>query len=394
MPLDARILLASERPNTGAAFGRGLSNGMEARKGMFEMQEKQKAAGIADTERARADKFRGLMSGSYSTGADGQMMFNRERMGELAQVDPEKAAALQSQLDQQDALKTKQKYEKDLRDIGLGAQLLGSANSQESYNSALGDMAKLNIPGHDKLPRQWDPKFTQSLVARSMPAKEQIELKLKEFESMGKGQERDLGMQKTRAEIAKLNAERTNLAGGPGGTGKEFKKEQYDAGGFAKRMEQAEGVFGSLEKSGYKRGTQWEDLSAEWSPNSWKNDNLKSQEQAERNFVNSSLRRESGAAISPEEFKSAEQQYFPRAGDTPAVLEQKRMNREQQTVAFKTAAGGAYAQIPTVESKQKTAGAEPVPMMAPDGKVRMVPANQVQAAISAGGKRVEGAAAR
>ncbi len=43
-------------------------------------------------------------------------------------------------------------------------------------------------------------------------------------------------------------------------------------------------------------------------------------EQAERNFVNAVLRRESGAAISPEEFVSAEKQYFAQRGDGDAVL--------------------------------------------------------------------------
>lgn len=50
-------------------------------------------------------------------------------------------------------------------------------------------------------------------------------------------------------------------------------------------------------------------------------------EQAKRNFVNSVLRRESGAVISPEEFKSAEMQYFPQAGDKPETVLQKEQNR-------------------------------------------------------------------
>lgn len=51
-------------------------------------------------------------------------------------------------------------------------------------------------------------------------------------------------------------------------------------------------------------------------------------EQAQRDFVNAALRRESGAAISPSEFDSARKQYFPSVGDSKAVIAQKKANRE------------------------------------------------------------------
>ncbi|PUE39195.1 hypothetical protein B9Z34_09525 [Limnohabitans sp. Hippo3] len=51
-------------------------------------------------------------------------------------------------------------------------------------------------------------------------------------------------------------------------------------------------------------------------------------EQARRDFVNAVLRKESGAVISPQEFANAEKQYFPQPGDSKAVIEQKRKNRE------------------------------------------------------------------
>lgn len=54
-------------------------------------------------------------------------------------------------------------------------------------------------------------------------------------------------------------------------------------------------------------------------------------EQAQRDFVNATLRKESGAAISNSEFESARQQYFPQPGDSSAVIDQKRKNRELST---------------------------------------------------------------
>jgi hypothetical protein len=51
-------------------------------------------------------------------------------------------------------------------------------------------------------------------------------------------------------------------------------------------------------------------------------------EQAQRDFVNAVLRRESGAVISDQEFANAQKQYFPQPNDSQAVLAQKRRNRQ------------------------------------------------------------------
>jgi hypothetical protein len=61
--------------------------------------------------------------------------------------------------------------------------------------------------------------------------------------------------------------------------------------------------------------------------------------QAQRDFVNATLRRESGAVISDQEFANAAKQYFPQVGDTPEVIAQKAQNR-------KIAIGGIQADIP------------------------------------------------
>jgi hypothetical protein len=51
-------------------------------------------------------------------------------------------------------------------------------------------------------------------------------------------------------------------------------------------------------------------------------------EQAQRDFVNAVLRRESGAVISDAEFANAQKQYFPQPNDKPENLAQKRRNRQ------------------------------------------------------------------
>jgi len=67
-------------------------------------------------------------------------------------------------------------------------------------------------------------------------------------------------------------------------------------------------------------------------------------DQAKRDFINAVLRRESGAAISPSEFDSAEKQYFPQPGDSAEVRAQKKQNRELST-------RGILAEVPDAESR-------------------------------------------
>jgi hypothetical protein len=128
---------------------------------------------------------------------------------------------------------------------------------------------------------------------------------------------------------------------------KEGTEPQKAAAGYARRLEQSEQVFGNLKKSGFNRASGAAAAESKLL-NAMKSGNLLSQEQAERNFVNAVLRRESGAAISPSEFASAEQQYFPRLGDTPDVLAQKDANRQQILETLKGSAGPALNSIPLV----------------------------------------------
>lgn len=76
--------------------------------------------------------------------------------------------------------------------------------------------------------------------------------------------------------------------------------------------------------------------------NKFVSDEFRQERQAERNFVNSILRRESGAAISSTEFSNAEKQYFPRPGDDDTTLAQKAQNRATVIKGLIKAAGSAY----------------------------------------------------
>lgn len=67
--------------------------------------------------------------------------------------------------------------------------------------------------------------------------------------------------------------------------------------------------------------------------------NVQQTVQAQRDFINAVLRRESGATISPAEFENANKQYFPQPGDSQEVLAQKKANRDLVIKGFATQAG-------------------------------------------------------
>lgn len=119
--------------------------------------------------------------------------------------------------------------------------------------------------------------------------------------------------------------------------------------GYARRLEQAQADMLSLSDSGYERGDRMEAFSKAVRPEAFETQEQKLQEQAERNFINAVLRRESGASISPAEFDSAAKQYFPRSGDGPEVLAQKQRNRQQVIESFKAEAGRALDQFPKIQ---------------------------------------------
>lgn len=118
---------------------------------------------------------------------------------------------------------------------------------------------------------------------------------------------------------------------------------QRTAAGFAKRMEDA--AF-EIDRVGHKfTGVQSRIGGSFLFPEEFKSEERQIFEQAKRNFTNAVLRKESGAVISPSEFKSAELQYFPMPGNSQAVLDRKKRNRDTSMQAIKLEAGPAFNQL-------------------------------------------------
>lgn len=109
-------------------------------------------------------------------------------------------------------------------------------------------------------------------------------------------------------------------------TGKPLTEGERMAQGYAKRAADSSSVIDKL-------GSQFTAFGAyvgEYAPNFLKSAERQQFEQAQRDFINAVLRKESGAAIAESEFENARKQYFPQVGDKPEVVEQKRNNRQNK----------------------------------------------------------------
>lgn len=131
------------------------------------------------------------------------------------------------------------------------------------------------------------------------------------------------------------------------GAGKPLTEGQAKALLFGARMQESGAVLDELAEQGRTKSVPGSRTAvigpAITAMSGEKNQKL---EQAKRDFINATLRRESGAVISEPEFDNAEKQYFPQIGDTPAVIAQKKSNREVAT-------RGILAEVPDAANRVK-----------------------------------------
>lgn len=116
--------------------------------------------------------------------------------------------------------------------------------------------------------------------------------------------------------------------------------DQANAATFADRAHEAEKVLGPLAKT--QTSAKGAVLNQVSGGNYLQSSDYQRADQAQRDFVNAVLRRESGAAIAPSEFDNAAKQYFPQPGDKQEVISQKARNRATAINGLERAAGSTY----------------------------------------------------
>ncbi len=119
-------------------------------------------------------------------------------------------------------------------------------------------------------------------------------------------------------------------------------QDQARAATYADRMSASHSVMSSLDNSATSWAEKNKQKAGDWVGYSFNSPDYQRVKQAQEDFVNATLRLESGAVISPDEFKKAATQYFPQPGESAAVIEQKKANREREIAGFVREAGRGY----------------------------------------------------
>lgn len=187
---------------------------------------------------------------------------------------------------------------------------------------------------------------------------------------------------------AKLGLEKQKIAN----ENKTIPQNVYQAATFGKRLEDADNQMNQLMNSGYDPTSVKQSLLNKISPEAFKADNQKLMEQAQRNFVNALLRRESGAAISQSEFDSANKQYFPQVGDSKDVLAQKERNRQVALAGLKAEGEKAWGKLENNLNNQNSSNQQApktIRMTDKSGRIFDVPADLYGEAIAAGASKVK-----
>ncbi len=122
-------------------------------------------------------------------------------------------------------------------------------------------------------------------------------------------------------------------------TGKAFTTTQSQAGTFAVRIEQADDFFSDPNLRVFSSTIGF------FIPGRFKSDPRKEFEQAEKNLLTAILRRESGAAISKDEFDDARIVYIPQIGDAETVLREKAEARQTVFRGLVDESVGAFDQL-------------------------------------------------
>lgn len=213
MPLDPRLVIMPGMDTS--AFSRGIDSGVDLSNKMFERKQAEYRAGRQEAAERREDSLRGAMSQAYEADpATGRMMFKKEGLAGVAKVDPQAAYQLQQQAEAEAAAQKKAAREQQLQQMALVSQTLNGVKDQPTYEMAIKSAMQLGLPGTEKMPRQYDPNFVNSIRAQAMgPAKEWEELQIKRQEQQRK-------MESDKAENALKYAQANKLKAEAGAGGK------------------------------------------------------------------------------------------------------------------------------------------------------------------------------
>lgn len=322
--------------------------------------------------------------------------------------------------------------EGSLKRLEFIGQVAGTVKDQQSYTQALRILQDNNIDT-SKFNPTYDPAGVAQFANAAMSRKDQMEqvwkakgydLDVQKVRETNRHNETTEGLTASGQAVTKRGQDMTDarsreanqngrvpsgyrvaadgtlefIPGGPAdpaskaGGGKPLTEGQSKALLFGTRMKESNDILEGLAAEGVDRPSVLKRAAdavpgligggaLQTGANALQSEKQQQVEQAQRDFLNAVLRRESGAVIADSEFENGKKQYFPAIGDEPAVIAQKKRNRE---VAMR----GILEEVPDGDARVNKVRGGPIKItnadeyakvpsgaeyIAPDGKKRRKP---------------------
>jgi hypothetical protein len=331
MPIDSSIYFQQQGIDPGR-IGRGIEDGLRMRDLLEQKAEREK---LKAEDKAIQDAY----SKNYVVDENGQGSLNQQKfMSDLAgskAVRAQRMMEFQDKMREQSAADLKTRMERSAREIDLVARAAGGIKDQATYSQAIDWLGKQGVDV-SKMPSAYDPGLVQQYHIRALNAKEQLDQRNKEEE---------LNIKRQEAGAKKIEANAKARESGVGGAPGKMTEAQSKALGFGRRAMIADQMVDQLTSDPSANVTSLKTQIKSSLPK-WMGGIRNQREQdlatAKLGFVASVLRKESGAAVTPQEFETYDRMYFPQPGDSKETLANKSILRKNFVDTEKMTAGRAW----------------------------------------------------
>ena len=388
----AKMMQVQGMQQEGQMRGMQMQDAMDARTSKNKLAELYQSSMGPDGQIDRNKLFQGAASrglGAQIPALQKQFADADEQQGKVGKV---KAETEKLQLEQ------------GIKKIEFVSQLMGGVKDQASYDQAR-SIAQKNGLDVSQMPPQYDPVLVEQKRQQGLQVKDQLEQVWKQkgydldvrtqaerersnkaSEATSRGQlgvaQANVGLRRQELDLNRsapkgqfiqtdqgyvLADPRTGqvqpVVGADGkpvqgkAATKNLTEGQAKANMFGSRMVESDRILGELEGKYNPMAVNAKVAAGEtpliggvaaWAGNKMLSDAGQMAEQAQRDFINAVLRRESGAVISEPEFKNAAKQYFPQPGDNQKVLDQKRRNRQTAINGMAVEVPGGLKSVPSL----------------------------------------------
>jgi hypothetical protein len=391
------------------AVDQARANEQAIKNNELQNQRYQRQIQLEDAEMARQEGIRNAYRGAYEVDETGAPKLNRKKaLSSLYGVDALEAAKAEEGFAKSDAEAAKMERENkkaELADkverIKAAKDIVATTYDQNSYNQARQMLSQIapDLP----MPEQWTPEWKENTVMTGEGFLKKAEAELNRGVTM-RGQDitmrgQDMTDKRTREEGAanrgvqysaqNLTKQRLDFdrSGGVAAVNAKNgtttpKNEKLTEGMrnnamYAQRMTAAEKLLeGTTEqKPGVMETIAGSTplVGSEIGANQFRSADRQKAVQAQRDWVRAKLRKESGAAIGVDEMNQEISTYFPQIGDSPEVIAQKKIAREQATQGLIQSSGSAYSPPaepakPIMSKAEAKMSASGISVTAPNGK--------------------------